>query len=138
MNELEELGVLAEPEDVGVKVKNVSPRILVKKGEHDHRFVIAHILLKSMQSLHPFIPPSATTESYGTVVMVWCLQAPQSLISQYFQLLSPLETATSGQDCSGIVNWTDKLFHKQYSIEAVSKVNKDYNKPPCKPSNKLY
>ena len=35
MDELEDLGVLARPEDVSVKVEYVSPSFLVKKGDHD-------------------------------------------------------------------------------------------------------
>ena len=35
MNELEDLGVLARPEDVGVEVQYVSPSFLVKNGDHD-------------------------------------------------------------------------------------------------------
>ena len=41
MDELEDLGVLAKPEDVGVKVEYVSPSFLVKKGDHDFRLVTA-------------------------------------------------------------------------------------------------
>ena len=41
MDELEELGVLAKPEDVGVKLEYVSSSFLVKKGEHDFRLVTA-------------------------------------------------------------------------------------------------
>ena len=41
--------------------------------------------------------------------MVWCLQTPQACIPQYSQLLSPLETATTGQNSSTIINWTEEL-----------------------------
>ena len=41
MDELEQIGVLAKPEDTNVKVENVSPSFLVNKPDGSHRFVTA-------------------------------------------------------------------------------------------------
>ena len=39
MDELEQLGVLVQPEDLGVKIEHVSPSFLVKKPDGTHRLV---------------------------------------------------------------------------------------------------
>ena len=52
MDELEDLGVLAKPEDVGVKVEYVSPSFLVKKGDHDFRLVTAFNTIGIMSTFY--------------------------------------------------------------------------------------
>ena len=41
MDELEELGVLARPEDIDVQIEHVSPSFLIKKPDGTHRLVTA-------------------------------------------------------------------------------------------------
>ena len=57
-DKLEELGVLVKPEDVGVTVKYVSPRFLVKKPDGNFRFVTA---FNNLGQYAHILPTTTTT-----------------------------------------------------------------------------
>ena len=50
MDDLEKMGVLAKPEDVGVIVEHVSPSFLIKKNDKDFRLVPHLTTLAHMQN----------------------------------------------------------------------------------------
>ena len=54
-DKLEDLGVLAKPEDVGVQVKYISPSFLVKKPPGGYRFVTAFNDLSQHTKILPTI-----------------------------------------------------------------------------------
>ena len=58
MDELEQLGVLARPEDLGVKIEHVSPSFLVKKPDGTHRLVTAFNNIASYSKSIPSKPSS--------------------------------------------------------------------------------
>ena len=84
MDELEDLGVLAKPEDVGVKVEYVSPSFLVKKGDHDFRLVTAFNTIGTYAKPSP--SRTATTDDVFCFLTQHKYIIKTDMTKQFFQL----------------------------------------------------
>lgn len=84
MDELEDLGVLARPEDVGIVVEHVSPSFLVKKANGDHRLVTA------FNSIAAYAKPVPTKSTSSEEILRFLAQyryiIKTDMTKQFFQL----------------------------------------------------
>ena len=85
MDELEQLGVLARPEDIGIKVEYVSPSFLVKKGNGDHRLVTAFNTIGSYTK--PLPSKSTSTDDILRFLAKHKFIIKTDMTKQFFQLL---------------------------------------------------
>ena len=84
MDELEEMGVLAKPEDVGISVEYVSPSFLVRKPSGGSRPVTSFVNI----SRYAKPPPSCVTRSNEVLRFLahWKFIIQSDMTSQFFQL----------------------------------------------------
>ena len=83
-DKLEELGVLARPEDLGITVQHASPSFLVKKPDGGNRFVTA------FNSLSPYVrlPPTVSSDCNSVLKKLsrWKYIIKSDLTHAYFQI----------------------------------------------------
>lgn len=83
-DKLEELGVLARPEDLGITVQHASPSFLVKKPDGGNRFVTA------FNSLSPYVrlPPTVSSDCDSVLKKLsrWKYLIKSDLTHAYFQI----------------------------------------------------
>lgn len=84
MDELEAMGVLAKPEDVGVTIEYVSPSFLVRKPNGGSRLVTSFLNIASYAKP----PPSrvTTTDDIMRFLARWSFIIKSDMTSQFFQL----------------------------------------------------
>ena len=83
-DKLEQLGVLARPEDVGVVVKVVSPSFLVKKPDGGHRFVTA---FNSLSQYVKILPTASTScDSVLQKISLFTYLIKTDLTKSFFQI----------------------------------------------------
>ena len=125
-DKLEELGVLAKPEDLGITVQHASPSFLVKKSSGGQRFVTA------FNSLSPYvrIPPTASSDCNSVLRKLsrWKYIIKTDLTNAYFQIplakssMPYLATATPykglrvytrpGMGMPGAAEWLQELLSR--------------------------
>ena len=90
MDELEEMGVLAKPESVGVTIEYASPSFLVKKTDGDHRLVTA------FNTIGTYARPLPSRSTSSTTVLSFLSRFPYiiktDMTKQFFQL--PMEKSS--------------------------------------------
>ena len=90
MDELGEIGVLAKPEDVNVKVEYVSPSFLVNKPDGSHRFVTAFNAVASYAK--PVPSKSSSTDDVLCFLAAHQFIIKTDMTKQFFQL--PMEKSS--------------------------------------------
>ena len=81
---LEELGVMARPEDLGIVVEHVSPSFLVKKTNGDHRLVTN---FSNIGSYAKTVPCKMTTsDEVLRFLAQWKYIIKTDMTTQFFQL----------------------------------------------------
>ena len=90
MDELEENGVLAKPEDLNIKVEYVSPSFLVNKPGGGHRLVTAFSNIGNYAKPTP--SRITTSDEILQFLAQWQYVIKTDMTSQFFQL--PMETAS--------------------------------------------
>ncbi len=84
MDELEELGVLARPEDVDVTVEHVSPSFLIKKPDGSHRLVTAFTTIGTYAK--PIISQPTSTDDVLRFLAKYKYIIKSDMTKQFFQL----------------------------------------------------
>ena len=84
-DELESLGVLARPEDIGVTVRHTSPSFLVKKPSGGHRLVTSFVELNKY--IIPLPTKLPTTDEVLRAVAKWKHIIVTDLNSAFFSLM---------------------------------------------------
>jgi hypothetical protein len=90
MDELENMGVLARPEDVNIKIECVSPSFLVKKPNDDYRLVTAFNTVASFSKPPP--SKSTSTEHILRFLAQYRYIIKTDMTKQFFQL--PIEKSS--------------------------------------------
>ena len=83
-DELEDLGVLVRPENIGIEVTHTSPSFLVKKADGSHRLVTSFVELNKF--ICPLPSRISTTSDVMTALARWKFIIKTDLKSAYFQM----------------------------------------------------